>query len=113
MQSKSERMEVQKKRERRQDLFLTQYQEYRTKFISHAVFDDLDESDKQTFSDFGKTAHKVFHEIIKARKLGEEYRVAALSFFASGDVLDHAGWSYLILRTSYRDGSVNLNNSYK
>lgn len=101
MQSKSERMEVQKKRERRQDLFLTQYQEYRTKFISHAVFDDLDESDKQTFSDFGKTAHKVFHEIIKARKLGEEYRVAALSFFASGDVLDHAGWSYLILRTSY------------
>ena len=94
-------MEVQKKRERRQDLFLTQYQEYRTKFISHAVFDDLDESDKQTFSDFGKTAHKVFHEIIKARKLGEEYRVAALSFFASGDVLDHAGWSYLILRTSY------------
>ena len=43
MQSKSERMEVQKKRERRQDLFLTQYQEYRTKFISHAVFDDLDE----------------------------------------------------------------------
>ena len=97
MQSKSERMEVQKKRERRQDLFLTQYQEYRTKFISHAVFDDLDESDKQTFSDFGKTAHKVFHEIIKARKLGEEYRVAALSFFFFFFVLEHAGWFYLIL----------------
>lgn len=80
--------------------FLDQYHQCKIRFVAQE-FDDLNHEDLKVFQHLRHRARQIFKSIIKDRKLGEKYDVAALTYFGADLEFKNDNVSYLVFRSSY------------